>query len=374
VSDPIAFVDLAAQRRRLGAAVDDAVAGVLEHGRYILGPEVRELEGELARRAQVESAVACASGTDALLLPLMAAGVGPGDAVVLPSFTFPATPEVVNLIGATVVFVDVDPHTFNLSTDQIGQAAKVARVAGFEPRVVIGVDLFGQPCDYEQLDDAARDEGLWVIADAAQSFGASYQEAPVGSWGRCAATSFFPAKPLGCYGDGGAVITGDADLAELMRSIGQHGKGSDRYDTVRIGLNSRLDTIQAAVLLAKLSIFDDECARRQDVADRYIENLADVVTVPRLAPDRTSVWAQFTIQVDGRDEVRSRLDADGIPTAVYYPRPLHQQPAYAETSLRVGELPNAERLSQVVLSLPMHPYLDEATQDRIVESVRRAVD
>ncbi|MFL6798041.1 MAG: DegT/DnrJ/EryC1/StrS family aminotransferase [Xanthobacteraceae bacterium] len=372
---PIPFIDVAAQRRRLGRAIDDAIARVLGHCQFILGPEVRALEGELAAFCGAREAVSCASGTDALLMVLMAKGVGPGDAVICPSFTFTATAEVVVLAGATPVFADVKEATFNLDPAAVPGACAAAREAGLRPRGVIAVDLFGQPADYDAISQAAAAEGLLVVDDAAQSFGATYRNRPVGMLAPVTATSFFPAKPLGCYGDGGAVLTDDAELAQVLRSIRVHGEGRDKYDCVRVGLNGRLDTLQAAVLLEKLKIFPDEINARQRIAARYSAALRDVAVVPDLAPGLSSVWAQYTIRVGAhqRDAVAATLKGSGVPTAVYYPVPLHRQPPYEAFPIAPGGAPVSERLAAEVISLPMHPYLDEPTQDRIVSAVRHAI-
>lgn len=371
---PIAFIDLQAQRRRLGRRIDEAVGRVLEHGRFIMGPEVRELEDRLAGFVGVKHAISCASGTDALLLPLMAWGIGPGDAVFVPGFTFAATAEVVALAGATPVFVDVLEDSFNMEPASLAAAIDwVAAEGRLKPAAVIPVDLFGQPADYDALLPLAETHGLRILADAAQSFGASHRGKRAGSIGHVAATSFFPAKPLGCYGDGGAVFTDDDDIAAAMRSLRVHGQGADKYDNVRIGLNGRLDTIQAAILLEKLAVFEDEITARQAVADRYADGLGDHVEVPRIAAGMTSTWAQYTVKVEDRDGVAARLKAKDIPTAIYYPRPLNRQTAYCKYPCGPGGLPNSEALSPCVLSLPMHPYLDRDTQDRITRAVIEAL-
>ncbi|MDP9387559.1 MAG: DegT/DnrJ/EryC1/StrS aminotransferase family protein [Actinomycetota bacterium] len=366
------FSGLAAQRRRLGDAVDRAVSRVLDHGRFVLGPEVERLETELARRCGVPHAVTCASGTDALLLALLAWGAGAGDGVLVPAFTFAATAEVVVLAGAVPVFVDVCEDTFDLDAGRLTDAARFARGSGLRPVGVIAVDLFGHPADYAAIADVARAEGLWVLADAAQSMGASWQGRPVGSLADATATSFFPAKPLGCYGDGGALFTADDALASTVRSLRAHGQGGHRYEHVRVGTNSRLDTIQAAVLLEKLAIFDDERAARHRVAARYGEALADVVTVPLVQPGVASAWAQYTVRAADRDGMAEELGGRGIPTAVHYPRPLHGQPAFAGFPVAPGGAPVAERLAGDVLSLPAHAYLDDEAQDVVVAAVRSA--
>ena len=372
---PIPFIDVAAQRRRLGSAIDTAVARVLDHCQFILGPEVRALEAELAAFAGAKHAVTCASGTDALVLPLRARGIGPGDAVICPSFTFCATAEVAVLVGATPVFVDVDAETFNMNPKTIAGAIKAAKVAGLTPKAIIPVDLFGLPADQAAIRAIADAEGLFVIDDAAQGFGGSINGKRLGTFAHATSTSFFPAKPLGCYGDGGAVMTDDGELAELMRSIRVHGQGSDKYDNVRIGLASRLDTIQAAVLLEKLKIFPEEIEARNAVAGRYAEGLGDVVAVPAVPESYVSVWAQYTIRIPGgrREAFAAALKADGIPTAVYYPIPLHRQQAYKHYPVGEGGLPISEQLAGEVISLPMHAYLAGATQGLIIEAVRRAL-
>jgi len=372
---PIPFIDVAAQRRRLGRSVDEAIARVLGHCQFIMGPEVRTFEAELAAFCGARHAVGCASGTDALVLVLMALGVGPGDAVICPSFTFTATAEVVALVGATPVFADVEEASFNLDPKSLAQAVATARKLGLQPKAVIPVDLFGQPADYDRITAVAEAESLFVLDDAAQGFGATYKNRRLGALAAATATSFFPAKPLGCYGDGGAVLTDDEDLAQVMRSIRVHGEGRDKYDCVRIGFNGRLDTIQAAVLIEKLKIFPAEILARERIARRYSTGLADVATVPKLAPGSTSVWAQYTIRLAAgrRDKLAAALKPQGIPTAIYYPTPLHRQEPYQRFPVAEGGAPVSERLAEEVISLPMHAYLDEATQDRIIEAVRRAL-
>jgi UDP-2-acetamido-2-deoxy-ribo-hexuluronate aminotransferase len=371
----IPFIDVAAQRRRLGAAIDAAIARVLGHCQFILGPEVRTFEAELVTFCGAKHAVSCASGTDALQLVLMAKGIGPGDAVICPTFTFCATAEVVALVGATPVFVDVDAATFNIDAKGIAGAVAVAKRAGLTPKAVIPVDLFGLAADHAAVAAAAEAENLFILDDAAQGFGATFNNRRLGSFGHATATSFFPAKPLGCYGDGGAVLTDDAELAHTIESLRVHGYGSDRYDNVRIGLTSRLDTIQAAVLIEKLKIFPDEIAARDVVARRYAEGLGDVVIVPQVPAGSTSVWAQYTIRVagGGRDKFAAALKAEGIPTAIYYPIPLHRQQAYKHFPVGEGGVAVSDRLAAEVISLPMHAYLDAATQGRIIDAVRRAL-
>ena len=371
----IPFIDVVAQRRRLGGAIDAAVARVLGHCQFILGPEVRAFEAELARFCGARHAVTCASGTDALVLALRARGIGPGDAVICPSFTFCATAEVAALVGATPVFVDVDAATFNIDVNRIAGAIATAKSAGLTPKAVIPVDLFGLAADHAAIAAAAKAEGLFILDDAAQAFGATFNNRRLGTFGHATATSFFPAKPLGCYGDGGAVMTDDDEMADVLHSLRMHGQGSDRYDNIRIGLASRLDTIQAAILSEKLKIFPDEIEARERVARRYSEGLARVAITPTVPAGSTSVWAQYTIRVAGgrRDRLAAALKAEGIPTAIYYPIPLHRQQAYKHYLVGEGGVAVSDRLAGEVISLPMHAYLDAPTQDRIIVATRRAL-
>jgi len=375
-SQPIPFIDIVAQRQRLGRSIDEAVSRVLAHCQFINGPEVTTLEAALAKFSGARHVIACASGTDALLMVLMAKQLGPGDAVLCPSFTFCATGEAVALTGATPVFVDVDEATFNMDAASLERGIATAKRLGLKPRAVIPVDLFGQSADHDAVGAIAAAEGLFVLDDAAQGFGASYKGRRLGTFGLATATSFFPAKPLGCFGDGGAIFTDDDELAERLRSIRVHGQGSDKYDNVRLGLTARLDTMQAAILIEKLGIFEDEIAARNEVAERYARGLGNVVTVPRLAEGCTSVWAQYTIRLPkgaNRDGFAAALKAQGIPSAIYYPKSMHQQTAYRYFPVADGGLPVSERLSGDVISLPMHAYLDEPTQARIIAAVRGAI-
>ena len=371
----IPFIDVAAQRRRLGGAIDAAVARALGHCQFILGPEVRAFEAELARFCGARHAVTCASGTDALVLALRARGIGPGDAVICPSFTFCATAEVAALVGATPVFVDVDAATFNIDANRIAGAIATAKSAGLTPKAVIPVDLFGLAANHTAVAAAAEKANLFILDDAAQAFGATFNNRRLGTFGHATATSFFPAKPLGCYGDGGAVITDDDEMADVLRSLRMHGQGSDRYDNIRIGLASRLDTIQAAILIEKLKIFPDEIEARDRVARRYSEGLAGIAITPTVPAGSTSVWAQYTIRVAGgrRDKLAAALKAEGIPTAIYYPIPLHRQQAYKHYPVGEGGVAVSDRLAAEVISLPMHAYLDAPTQDRIIDAARRAL-
>jgi dTDP-4-amino-4,6-dideoxygalactose transaminase len=372
---PIPFIDIAAQRQRLGARIDEAIARVTTHCQFILGPEVRAFEAELAQFCGARHAVSCASGTDALVLVLMAKGIGPGDAVLCPAFTFCATAEVAALLGATPVFADVDEATFNIDPASLERAIAKARRLGLKPKAIIPVDLFGLPAEHDALAAIAAAESMFILDDAAQAFGATYRGRPLGTFGLATATSFFPAKPLGCYGDGGAVLTDDDELAALLVSLRVHGHSTDKYDNVRIGLTGRLDTIQAAVLLEKLKIFPDEIVARNKAAERYSNALGNVASVPRIPDGMTSVWAQYTIRIEPgrRADLAAALKAEGIPTAIYYTKPLHRQEAYAQFPYADGGLPVSDHLAQEVISLPMHAYLDEPTQDRIIDAVQRAL-
>jgi dTDP-4-amino-4,6-dideoxygalactose transaminase len=372
---PIEFIDLKAQQARIRVRVDAAIGRVLDHGQYIMGPEVFELEAQLAARAGAKHAISCASGTDALLIAMMAKGIGPGDAVLCPDFTYTATPETIALLGATPVFVDVRSNTFNIDPAGIEAGLGSAKRLGLVPKGLIAVDLFGLAADYDAIRPIAARHGLFMLADAAQSFGASYKGQAVGSLGDITTTSFFPAKPLGCYGDGGAIFTNDDDLADIMTSIRLHGKGRHKYDIVRIGVNGRLDTIQAAVLIEKLTIFDDEIDRRNEVAARYTSALGGRVIVPEIPAGSRSVWAHYTVRLPTaeRDRVMLVLANQGIPANIYYPRAVHEQTAYRDFPVAGNGTPNATRLPREVLSLPMHAYLSAATQDRIIAAVLNAI-
>jgi UDP-2-acetamido-2-deoxy-ribo-hexuluronate aminotransferase len=374
--EPVNLFDIGAQRRRLGKSIDDAVARVLAHCQFVSGPEVTTLEKALAEYCGAKHVVSCANGTDALVMVLMAIGAGPGDAVFCPSFTFCATASPVARTGATPLLVDVDSTTFNMTAASLARGIATAKKLGLRPKAVIPVDLFGQSADHDAIGELARVEGLFVLDDAAQSFGATYHGRKLGTLADATTTSFFPTKPLGCYGDGGAIFTDDDDLAGKLRSIRVHGQGSDKYDNVRLGLTGRLDTIQAAVLIEKMKIFDDEIAARNAVAERYARSLGNVVTVPQLAPGCTSVWALYTIRLPqgvARDGFAAALKAKGIPTGIYYPKSLHQQTAYRDFPVADAGLPVSEQLSSDVISLPMHAYLDEPAQERVIAAVRSAL-
>jgi dTDP-4-amino-4,6-dideoxygalactose transaminase len=375
IEAPIPFIDVAAQRRRLGSRIDEAVTRVLDHCQFILGPETIMLEQDLAAFCGARHALGVSNGTDALVLVMMAKGIGAGDAVFVPSFTYTASAEAIVLMGATPVFVDVDAATFNIDTRSLARAVATAEKLGLKPKAVMAVDLFGLPADYAAINAVAGPKDIYVIADAAQSFGATSGNRRAGALAPITTTSFFPAKPLGCYGDGGAIFTDDDELAKLITSLRNHGAGVDRYDNVRIGMNGRLDTIQAAVLIEKLKIFPEEIAARERVAKRYSAKLGDLVGVPQIPNGYSTVWAQYTIRVAGgrRDALAAALRAQNIPTAQYYPTPVHRQGAYTGYPVADGGLPVTEKLSGEVISLPMHAYLDEPTQDRIVAAVRRAL-
>ncbi len=371
----IDFIDLKAQQQSILPSLWERLDRVLSHGQYIMGPEVQELEERLAAYVGVKHAISCSSGTDALLMPLMAYGVGPGDAIFTTPFTFIATAEVIQLVGATPVFVDIDPQTFNIDPEALAEVIvglkKNPLSSHLRPKGIIPVDLFGQPADYDGINAIAQKHGLFVLEDAAQAFGATYKGRRAGSLAKVAATSFFPAKPLGCYGDGGAIFTDDDRLAEILRSIRIHGQGSHRYENVRLGLNGRFDTLQAAILLAKLEVFDQEVLARQEVARRYSEAFQGVVSVPYIAPTCTSVWAQYSVLSDRRTMLQGKLQEAGIPTAIYYPIPLHRQGAFAHLGYRSGDFPVSEDAAARILSLPMHAYLSAAQQEEIVEIFNR---
>lgn len=355
------FIDLKTQRSILGSKIDNAVLNVINHGQFILGPEVSQLEEALSKFTQSKHVITCANGTDALVMVLLAWGIGPGDAVIVPSFTFVATAEAVCLTGATPVFVDVK-EDYNIDTEALPEAVKTAEACGLKPKAIIPVDLFGLPADYEKIKKFAHPLELKVLADAAQSMGAELEGRRVGTLADATTTSFFPAKPLGCYGDGGAIFTDDDELADSLRSIRLHGKGRDKYDNVRVGLNSRLDTIQAAILLQKLTIFEDEIEKRQRVADFYFDNLPSSITLPQISDTKKSVFAQFTVRLDERDLAAQGLSKNNIPNQVYYKTPLHRQTAYKTYPQSVAECKMSEKLSADVLSLPMHPYLSDEDQ------------
>ncbi len=366
----IQFIDLQAQRQRIGEPMNKAILAAVEAGQWIMGPQVNELEQQLAQFAGVKHAIACANGTDALMIVLRAWNIGPGDAVFVPAFTFAATAEVVALVGASPVFVDVLDDTFNMDPASLEAAIALVKKDGkLKPRCVMPVDLFGQPADYAALEPICAREGMKLFCDTAQGFGGLLNGKRAGGIGDAAGTSFFPAKPLGCYGDGGATFTNDDELAATLRSIRVHGQGSDKYENVRVGVNSRLDTIQAAVLIEKLKIFPDEIETRNVVAKRYNDGLAksNRIVTPRVIDGATSTWAQYTLKVENRDKLQADLKTKGIPSMVYYPIPLNEQKAYKHYPGVVT--PVSAALSKSVISLPMHPYLEAAQQDQIIAAV-----
>ncbi|QKV20617.1 DegT/DnrJ/EryC1/StrS family aminotransferase [Oricola thermophila] len=364
------FIDLASQYQRIKETCNANIQAVLDGGQYILGPSVEKLERELADYCGAKHVISVSSGTDAIFMPLLAMDLGPEDAVFLPSFTYTSTAEAVLLARATPVFVDVDPATFNIDCDHLRQTiADVRREGRLKPRAIITVDLFGQPADYETINTIAEEENLFVIADAAQAFGGASGDRKIGSLTHCTATSFYPSKPLGCYGDGGAIFTDDDGLNDILRSVRSHGKGTHKYDVVRVGVNGRLDAIQAAVLSAKLEVFDDELDARERVARIYDDRLKDVVAVPARVPNSRSAWAQYTIKTDDRDNLQASAKAAGVPTMIFYPRPMHLQPAYEKYGNGEGSLPVSEMLGGQVLSLPMNPYLSDETVHAICDAI-----
>lgn len=367
----IPFTGLQHQAERLRSQIDQNIASVLDHGKFIMGPEVAELERRLSEFCGARNSIAVANGTDALQIALMALGVKAGDRVFVPSFTYTATAEVILILGAVPVFVEVDAETFNVDCDDLERAIERTRAAGHNAKCLIAVDLFGLPAEWARLNSICEANGLACIADSAQSFGASNADGQkVGTFAPVTTTSFFPAKPLGCYGDGGGVFTDDEELASVMRSIRVHGSGKAKYETVRVGMNSRLDTIQAAILLAKLDCFAEEIEQRNRLADAYTKGLSDVVTTPVKPAGVTSAWAQYTIRTEARDELQAHLKDKGVPTAVYYPVPMHLQQAYAAYGAGEGSLAVSEKLSTEVISLPMNPYWTEDEAQFTIDAVR----
>jgi len=371
----IQFIDLRAQQKRLKNDIDLGIQNVLNHGKYIMGPEVKDFEKNLANFGNAKHALGCANGTDALLLALLAWNIGPGDAVFCPSFTYCATAEVVANVGATPIFIDINRGTYNIDPESLKKAIKEVKDTNtLTPRAIIAVDLFGQCADYPSLYAIAKANGLKLMSDSAQGFGTTMNGHHPLNWADIATTSFFPAKPLGCYGDGGAVLTNNDKLASTIDSLRVHGKGSDKYDNVRVGVNSRLDTIQAAILLPKLAIFSEEIKARNVVAKRYIDSLEGIgLRVPKVAEGVISTWAQFTIEVPNPEIFSDKLKKAGIPTARYYPKPIHHQSAYNHYPIAGGYLKNTEECIKHIISLPMHPYLDKETQDMIIEETKKSL-
>ena len=382
------FIDLAAQQERIRERIEANIAAVLDHGKSIMGPEIQSLEEKLAQYVGVKHAISCASGTDALLLALMACEIGPGDAIFTTPFTFIATGEVISLLGATPVFVDIDPRTFNIDPSKLEPAVKTLldnqatdhdhplprSGARLVPRGIIAVDLFGLPADYDNLNAIAGRHGLFVLEDAAQSFGAEYKGKKACNLAQIGGTSFFPAKPLGCYGDGGMCFSDDDNLYEIMMSLRVHGKGTHKYDNVRIGMNGRMDTLQAAVLLAKFDIFPEEIELRQQVASRYSQllNKQAEVQAPVVPEKMTSAWTQYSVLAKDeahRTQLQAKLKEAGIPTAIYYPKPLHLQTAFKSLGYKDGDFPISEDFSGRIFSLPMHPYLSNSDQEIIVRNL-----
>ena len=370
----VQFIDLAAQYKNLKEDIDKNIHKVLNHGKYIMGPEVGELESKLAEYVGVKHCTSCSSGTDALLMPLMAWGIGEGDAVFTTSFTFIATAEVVSLLGATPVFADIDPDTYNIDPVKLEETIeRVISEGKLKPKAIIPVDLFGLPSDYERIEAIAEKYGMKILEDAAQGLGGVYKGRKAGSFGDAAGTSFFPAKPLGCYGDGGAIFTNNDDLAAVLKSIRVHGQGSDKYDNVRVGLNARIDTLQAAILLPKLRAFMEyELDARNRFAAMYTEGLKDVVKTPVVPEGLASSWAQYSVlasSAEERDALREKLKAEGIPTMVYYVKPLHLQTAYCGLGYKKGDFEVSEDVSSRIFSLPIHPYLEEDVVRIVIDTI-----
>ena len=382
------FIDLQYQQKRIHGKIMENISSVLKHGQYIMGPEIKELEKKLREFTGTRHAIACASGTDALLMALMAYDVGPGDAIFTTPFTFVATAEVISLLGATPVFVDIEPDTYNIDPDKLDDALSALESRdprrhplpkGFEkltPKGIIAVDLFGQSADYKRINAIAHNRGMFVVEDAAQSFGAEYHGSKACSLADVAATSFFPAKPLGCYGDGGMVFTNNDEVASRLDSIRVHGKGSDKYDNIRIGINGRCDTLQAAILLAKFEIFPEEIELRQEVALRYnsMFSASDKLTCPKVRPGHKSVWAQYSMVSEQREIILDALKKEKIPSAVYYPKPLHVQTAYSYLGYESGSFSASEKTAETIFSLPMHPYLSAQDQTYITNVIIKALE
>ena len=364
------FIDLKAQQSRIRGKIDKRINSVLDHGKYIMGPEVFELEENLSEYVGMKYCISCSSGTDALLIPLMANGIGPGDAVITTPFTYIATAEVISLLGAEPVFVDIYETTYNLNPDCIERAIQHAKSKGLNTKAIIPVDLFGLPARYRIINEVAKKYDLMIIEDAAQGFGGAIRGEKAGSFGDVACTSFFPAKPLGCYGDGGAIFTNDEELANKMKSIRIHGSGSDKYENVRVGINGRLDTIQAAILLEKLSIFDEELKLRNMIANYYSDNISTDFQRPFTPKNYLSSWAQYSLlsksEAD-RNEIMSNLSNANIPSMIYYKCPLHLQTAFKKLGYQEGDFPISEKVSSKIFSIPMHPYLRQGQQDKIIE-------
>ncbi len=366
------FIDLRAQQKQIRSNIEKRIKNVLDHGKYIMGPEIYELESKLAEYVGRKHCISCSSGTDALLIPLMAEKIGAGDAVITTPFTYIATGEVIKLLGATPIFVDIYPDTFNINPDGIPNAVRHAEKLGLKAKAIIPVDLFGLPARFRLIEEYSSEYNLFIIEDAAQGFGGSIKGKKAGSFGHCSSTSFFPAKPLGCYGDGGAIFTDDDVLAEKMKSIRVHGAGRDKYDNVRLGINGRLDTIQAAILLEKLSIFNDEVMLRNKKASYYLSKLRSSFKKPFIPKQYESCWAQFSVVATSRkrkEECINLLNKNGIPTMSYYPIPLHLQKVFFYLGYKKTQFTNSEKISDSIFSIPMHPYLKSSDQNKIVEII-----
>ena len=364
------FIDLKAQQTRIRKKIDKRIQSVLDHGKYIMGPEVFELEEKLSEYVNMKYCISCSSGTDALLIPLMAKGIGPGDAVITTPFTYIATAEVISLLGAEPIFVDIYESTYNINPDYINNAIHEAKRKGLNVKAIIPVDLFGLPARYRLINDIAKEYDLMIIEDAAQSFGSSIRGAKSGSFGDVASTSFFPAKPLGCYGDGGAIFTNDEEFADKMKSIRIHGSGSNKYENIRLGINGRIDTIQAAIILEKLSIFDEELKLRNLVAEYYSKNISSNFKKPYIPKNYMSSWAQYSLLSQSeyeRNKIMSMLSSDGIPSMIYYKQPLHLQVVFKKLGYNKGDFQITEKVSNQIFSLPMHPYLEKEEQNKIIE-------
>ncbi len=370
------FIDLSSQQKKIRPNLDKRFKNIMNHGKYIMGPEVFELEEKLADYVGVKHCISCSSGTDALLIPLLASGIGIGDAIITTPFTYIATAEVIALLGATPIFCDIYPKTYNLDPSLLDKAYNEALSKGLKPKAIIPVDLFGLPARYRLINQYAKDKDLFVLEDAAQGFGGSINAKKAGSFGDVAATSFFPAKPLGCYGDGGAIFTNDDQLAMKMQSIRVHGSGQDKYDNVRIGINGRLDTFQAAVVLEKLKIFDDEIHSRNEIAEVYSRKLTKKVIKPHIPINYISSWAQYSILCDNksmRDMIIKSLSNNKIPSMIYYRIPLHLQKVFKYLKYNINDFPISEDISNNIFSLPMHPYLNKIDQNRIIETLNSII-
>ena len=366
------FIDLKAQQTRIRSSLNKRIQKVLDHGKYILGPEVFELENRLLEYTHVKYCISCSSGTDALLMPLLAKNIGPGDAVITTPFTYIATAEVISLLGAEPVFCDIYPETFNIDPLKIEEAYKYAILKGLKPKAIIPVDLFGLPARYRLINKVANKLNLFIIEDAAQGFGGSIRDQKAGAFGNVASTSFFPAKPLGCYGDGGAIFTNDEELAFNIKSIRVHGSGENKYNNVQLGINGRLDTIQAAVLIEKLNIFDNEIDSRNRIAKYYLKNIESGLKLPFIPSGYQSSWAQYSVVAKSnvaRKKYIEKLSSKKIPAMIYYQIPLHLQRVFKKLGYQKGDFPVTEKISNRIFSIPMHPYLSKKNQDIIIETI-----